>query len=104
MVLFTFSQTESFINENGVGTSSPGWQYRFEKLTDCFSIRGGVPVFILPVLNPNRFKVLARPIEEMQLILPPGLTFIPLNIRPFKNVPVVSTTHLVFNNVPFSEN
>lgn len=63
-----------------------------------------MPVFILPVLNPNLFKVLARPIDGFELILPPGLIVIPLYISPFRNVPVVNMTLLVFNIVPFSEN
>ena len=57
----------------------------------CFKIRGGVPVFNLPVVNPRRLKLSVKPNTPDSPKRPQGASYSPIKILPPKKVPVVRT-------------
>ena len=58
------------------------------------STRGGVPVFILPDSKPSSTNCSVIPVAARSPARPPPNCFSPIWIRPFRKVPLVSTTDL----------
>ena len=80
------------LNENALGSSSPYCGSVRSKFIVSFFNLGGVPVFNLPVLNPNSVKFSVSPADFSSPTLPPEIDFRPVCISPFKNVPQVRMT------------
>ena len=70
-------------------------------IMDFLSIRGGVPVFNLPIENFKDWMVSASLIEGLSPTLPADLVFEPILICPLKNVPVVKINLLHLILLPF---
>ena len=94
--------TFSVSNEKGIISSSPACSSRTLKLTDDFKMRGGVPVFNLPVVKPSLCRFCVRPKAALSPIRPHGASYSPIKIRPPKKVPVVKTTERTGITLPRS--
>ena len=79
-------------NENPVTSSSPACSESLLKSMLLPSILIGVPVFILSASNPKETSCSVIPVLALSEILPPVNDFSPINILPFKNVPLVRMT------------
>ena len=55
---------------------------------------GGVPVLSLPIAKLNFSNCSLKPVVGFSLNLPAGVFSLPICIKPFKNVPVVSISLL----------
>ena len=67
-------------------------------MLDSF-IRAGVPVLSLPIGNFSSYSFFDKGIAESSPTRPPDIFSLPLNITPFKKVPVVN---IVFMALIFS--
>ena len=63
-------------------------------------MRAGVPVFILPDVNPKLSNCEVIPLIAFSPILPPPNSFSPKCIEPFKKVPLFKTTALALISRP----
>ena len=82
--------------ENFCGSGSPFCISSLLKSIVLPSIRGGVPVFILSDCKPRSESCLLKPSTGGSPIRPPGVAFHPINIFPFKKVPLVRITVLAY--------
>ena len=73
-----FILIDLFINENGVIFLSLSCLFNFLKFIDFLAILGGVPVFILPKLNPYFLNVFERPYVAFSPTLPAGIFLSPI--------------------------
>ena len=87
---------------NGTTSSSPGCSSNFVKSIDFLRILGGVPVFNLPVVNPNLWRLSVSPKAAASPTRPQGASYSPIKIRPPKKVPVVKTTERTGIILPLS--
>ncbi len=80
-------------NEKGEGGSSPCCTSSLAQSMVLPSSRGGVPVLeTRPIVKPNEYSVLERPMLGASPTRPAGILVSPIWMRPLRNVPVVSTT------------
>ncbi len=79
-------------NENGTGSSSPGWTSSASKSIVRPLRRGGVPVLNRRSSNPRARSEPESPSAEVSPARPPGVLTSPVCIKAWRNVPVVTTT------------
>mmetsp|Transcript_14865 Transcript_14865/g.51060 ORF Transcript_14865/g.51060 Transcript_14865/m.51060 type:complete len:204 (-) Transcript_14865:401-1012(-) len=71
--------------------ASPGCCSHRKKSTVRASTRAGVPVLRRSVSNPSATRLSVRPLEGASPARPASMLCLPTHMRPFMNVPVVST-------------
>lgn len=90
----TLIQTRSFMKLNGTGGLSASCLSKTLKLMESFKMRGGVPVFSLPMVKPRRSSVCERPTAGSSPQRPAGIWSRPIRTMPRRKVPFVNTTLL----------
>ena len=86
--------------EKKLGSGSGSWRTKAEKSMDALCSLGGVPVFILPTVNPCFTRHAASPMDANSPALPALKLLDPIWTTPFRNVPVARTTASDKNEKP----